>query len=426
MLAKNRILILMCISMMLGYMPWYNFSAVSKYITTDFGLTAGDMGTILSAFQVGYVVTVIATGWLADRVGNKNVVAWATLSTGVLSTMFAWLVRDFASILVLRLLTGLSAGAIYAPGMSLLSGWFPSNERGRALGAYTAALTAAYASGYLVASSLGSIYSWRIGILGTSLPVFIAAFIMFFLVEESPKNIERGNDAAKEAAKRQRNSVPAKAAPKMGYSGPVLIITAYMGHMWELYAFWGWVGPFMVANSIATGYGESRSVFLGGLLSTLIILVGVPAVWLLGMLSDKLGRTRTITFAALCSLVAEFFFGYLYGQSLALVVMVGVWIGFWVIADSSIYKAGLTEMVREDVRSTALGIQSAAGYAMTIPAPLVFGKLLEALNGRAIDPTQATSWGPPFAILGIGALLAPVSALILSKLPQAKLMARKE
>ena len=63
---------------------------------------------------------------------------------------------------------------------------------------------------------------------------------------------------------------------------------------------------------------------------------------------------------------------------------------------------------------------------MTIPAPLVFGKLLEALNGKAIDTTQATSWGPPFAILGLGALLAPVSAVILSKLPQAKLMARKE
>jgi len=182
----------------------------------------------------------------------------------------------------------------------------------------------------------------------------------------------------------------------------------------------------MVANSIATGYGESQSVLLGGLLSTLIILIGVAAVWLLGTLSDRLGRTRTITFAALCSLVAEFFFGYLYGQSLPLVVMVGVWIGFWVIADSSIYKAGLTEMVREEVRSTALGIQSAAGYSMTIPAPLVFGRLLETLNGKSIDPTKATRWGPPFAILGSGALLAPLSAVILSRLPQTKLMAGEE
>jgi len=426
MLTRNRVLTLMCVSMVLGYMPWYNFSALSKFITDDFGLTAGDMGVILSAFQVGYVVTVVATGWLADRAGNKKVVAWATLCTGMFSTMFAWLARDFASILVLRLLTGLSAGAIYAPGMSLLSGWFPPNQRGKALGAYTAALTAAYASGYLVASSLGSIYDWRIGILGTSLPVFIAAFIMFFLVKESPKNIEPGNDAAKEIAKEQTNNIPGKVVPRMGYSGPVLIIIAYMGHMWELYAFWGWVGPFMVANSVATGYGESQSVLLGGLLSTLIILIGVPAVWLLGMLSDKLGRTRTITFAALCSLVAEFFFGYLYGQSLPLVVMVGVWIGFWVIADSSIYKAGLTEMVREEVRSTALGIQSAAGYSMTIPAPLVFGRLLETLNGKSIDPTKATRWGPPFAMLGLGALLAPLSAVILSRLPQTKLMAGEE
>jgi nitrate/nitrite transporter NarK len=64
MLTRNRVLILMCVSMVLGYMPWYNFSALSKFITDDFGLTAGDMGVILSAFQVGYVVTVVATGWL--------------------------------------------------------------------------------------------------------------------------------------------------------------------------------------------------------------------------------------------------------------------------------------------------------------------------------------------------------------------------
>ena len=423
MLIRNKILVSMCVAMVLGYMPWYNFSALSKLIADDFGLTASDMGVILSVFQVGYVVTVVATGWLADKVGNKKVAAWATLCTGVFSTMFAWLVRDFTSILVLRLLTGLSAGAIYVPGMSLLSGWFPPNQRGKALGTYTAALTAAYAAGYLVASSLGSIYGWRTGILGTSLPVFIAALIMFVLVKESPKNIEPGNEAEREIVKGQKNNVPANIPPGMRYSGPVLIIIAYMGHMWELYAFWGWVGPFMVANSIATGYGESQSVLLGGLLSTLIILIGVPAVWLLGMLSDKLGRTRTITFAALSSLVAEFFFGYLYGQCLPLVVTVGVWIGFWVIADSSIYKAGLTEMVREEARSTALGIQSAAGYAMTIPAPLVFGRLLENLNGKSIDPSMATRWGPPFAILGLGALLAPLSAVILSKLPQAKLMA---
>ena len=151
---RNKILLLMVISMVLGYLPWYNFSAVSSYIVADFNLNAGAIGIILSIFQFGYVITVIITGWMADKIGKKNVVAWATLLTGIFSTLFVWLADGFYSILILRLLTGLSAGAIYAPGMALLSDWFPPEERGKAVGAYTGALTAAYAGGYFVAAPL--------------------------------------------------------------------------------------------------------------------------------------------------------------------------------------------------------------------------------------------------------------------------------
>ncbi|HHW60948.1 MAG TPA: MFS transporter, partial [Syntrophomonadaceae bacterium] len=76
---KNRTLILMVIALFLGYLPWYNFSAVLKYIAADFSLSPTDTGLIMSAFQLGYVIVVLITGWLADRIGPKKVVAWATL-----------------------------------------------------------------------------------------------------------------------------------------------------------------------------------------------------------------------------------------------------------------------------------------------------------------------------------------------------------
>ena len=72
---KNKVFIYMLIAMVLGYLPWYNFSAVSKYITAEFNLTVNQTGIILSSFQVGYVVVVLITGWLADRIGQKKVIA---------------------------------------------------------------------------------------------------------------------------------------------------------------------------------------------------------------------------------------------------------------------------------------------------------------------------------------------------------------
>ncbi|HHW61762.1 MAG TPA: MFS transporter, partial [Syntrophomonadaceae bacterium] len=342
-----------------------------------------------------------------------------TLLCGVFSTMFAFLAKDFTSVLILRLLTGLSAGAIYAPGMALLSNWFAPEERGNAIGAYTAGLTAAYAGGYFVAAPLAAKYSWQVGILWTSLPVFIAAFIVIFFIQDRPDDETLKFDGARGLL--GDGAVAPQPAPEGGYKGPILITGSYMGHMWELYAFWGWIGPFMMACASAVGYSDATAVALGGRLAAFIILLGAPAVWLLGMAADKWGRTKAIILAATCSLVPEFFFGYLYGQPLWIVMAVGLWIGFWVIADSAIYKAGLTDMISEKVYGTLLGVQSAVGYSMTILAPLAFGKVLEMLNGN-VDPTAATQWGPCFLMLGVGAIVAPVLALALRRTPQAKLM----
>ncbi|HYE83449.1 MAG TPA: MFS transporter [Clostridia bacterium] len=416
---KNKVFLYMLAAMVLGYLPWYNFSAVSKYIAAEFSLTVNQTGIIMASFQAGYVVVVLVTGWLADRVGERKVVAWATLCTAIFSTLFAFLAKDFTSILILRLITGLSAGAIYIPGMALLSSWFPPDERGRVLGAYTGALTLAYAGGYFVAAPIAAAYNWRYGMLWTSLPAFIAAFIVFFLVKEKPSDMFENVKAVQRIKGEQEIQ---KSAPGKEYAGPILITTGYMGHMWELYTFWGWIGPFMVACSLASGYDEAQAVAIGGQLAAFIILLGVPSVWLAGIAADKIGRTKTIIVCAFSSLIMEFFFGYLYGKSLAIVVIVGLWIGFWVVADSAIYKAGMTEMVNREIRATALGVESAFGYFMTILSPFIFGKVLDRMNLGIKDATLATNWGLPFLILGAGALLAPVSIFILRRLPQAKLM----
>lgn len=416
---KNKVFLYMLIAMVLGYLPWYNFSAVSKYIAEEFSLTVNQTGIILSSFQAGYVIVVLVTGWLADRVGEKKVVAWATLCTAIFSTLFIFLAKDFTSILILRLITGLSAGAIYVPGMALLSNWFPPNERGKVLGAYTGALTLAYAGGYFVAAPIAAAYNWRYGMFWTSLPAFIAALIIFFLVKEKPADIVESIETIPIAETVEEIR---KSTPDRGHAGPILITTGYMGHMWELYAFWGWIGPFMVACSLAVGYGERQAVAIGGQIAAFIILLGVPSVWLAGIVADKIGRTKTIIVCAFSSLIMEFFFGYLYGQSLAIVVIVGLWIGFWVVADSAIYKAGMTEMVTKEVRATALGVQSAFGYFMTILSPFVFGRVLDKINPGIKDATLAAHWGIPFLILGAGAIISPVSVFILRRLAQAKLM----
>ena len=192
--------------------------------------------------------------------------------------------------------------------------------------------------------------------------------------------------------------------------------------MWELYAFWGWIGPFLIATQLASGVPTAQAVSTGGTLTAAIILLGVPASWLWGWMADKRGRTFAMAVGGTLSVVGEFFLGSLFGYSFAFVVIVAGWIGFWVISDSALYKAGLLEMMDPKFTGLALGIQSAVGFGITIISPAVFGAVLQLYNGAG-NPTSATQWWPSFGVLGVGGLLAPIAILLLRRMPQAVLMA---
>lgn len=416
MLKRNKILILMSISMVLGYLPWYNFSAVSRYILNEFNLSTQDMGLILSIFQVGYVITVIITGWLADKIGRKKIIFIATLMTGIFSIIFSVTVQGFKSILILRLLTGMSAGAIYAPGIALLTKWFPAKKRGMAVGAYTGALTAAYAGGYFIAAPIAATINWRFAILATSIPAIIAALIIYFFIDEKP---EEDNLMENEKGMVSVTSDINTLSLRKKRMGIVLSIVGYTGHMWELYGFWGWIGPFLVASAFASGYGIIDATMVGNSLAAMVILIGAPAVWLVGIGSDRWGKERIMIGVATCSLIAELFFGFLYGKNLAIVTFVGLWIGFWSVADSGSYKVVLADFVDSNKTATLLGIQSAVGYSITILSTYLFGAVLEKSNNGIIESIYSTHWGLSFLMLGVGAIIAPTCMIFLRRLHNA-------
>jgi hypothetical protein len=262
-------------------------------------------------------------------------------------------------------------------------------------------------------------YGWRTGIFWTSIPAIAAALVIHLFVRDLPSGevVPDGDGAS------VLNSEPGRAlaAPAGGYAGPALISSGYMGHMWELYAFWGWIGPFVVSSILSTGQPVERAVDWGGGVTAAIILLGVPSCWLWGIVADRRGRTFAIIVAGLCSVFGELLIGMIFGRSLALLVLVGGWIGFWSIADGTIYKAGLVEMVAPGFHGFSLGLQSAMGFGMTIISPAVFGLFLQWYNGP-VDPGKAVVWMPAFLILAMGGLFSPLCVAVLRRIPQAKLM----
>ncbi|NIQ06595.1 MAG: MFS transporter [Candidatus Korarchaeota archaeon] len=240
---KKRILIWMCFSLFVCYLPWYNFSAMIEQITQELALSSREIGQILAGFQFGYVIIVIFSGWLGDKLGTKRVILSASLLTGVFAVLTPLFSVNLFTLMLFRIATGCASGAIYAPGMALLSNWYLPEERGFAVGAYTASLVSSYAVSYLTGGYLVTYVGWRIGMLLSAFPSFAGVVAVHFFVDaKTPQKGIRGLVSATTlhlslaAVQSQlRRIKEALQKIKRGY----LPILSYLGHMWELYSFWG-------------------------------------------------------------------------------------------------------------------------------------------------------------------------------------------
>jgi MFS family permease len=392
----KRILILSCFGIALAWLPWFNYSAVLPIIQRTYGLTSSQSGTILGVFQLGYVISVLITGWMGDRIEKKIILVASSILIGGASLGFALFARDFNSILLWRVLVGMGCGGIYAPGLAYLSRWFPREKRGTAFGAYTGASVTAYAGGYLVAAPIGAAMGWESGIIATSLPVFIAA-IMFSSLPKEPKNPRNPHLGGLEMR-------------KMSLLPLALLVVAYMAHMWEQFAFWGWSGLFFTTAGILQGMASKEAMALGGILAASTVLMGTFAPWIGGAASDRFGRTLTAFLFSIFSVLFSFGIGWLMGSGMKIIIAAGLIYGFLVVADSAIYKAGLSEIIPGKHLSLGLAVQSALGFGAAIFSPKIFGMILDLTN--TAGQIQGV-WGWAFMSLGLGGMFSPVSFIFL-------------
>jgi MFS family permease len=371
---KTKTLVLVSLAGLLSMAVSFNYSAVMPILIKEWGFSARMSGSINGVFLVGYIISVLATGWLADRLGGRRVFVWSALETGMFGMAFILFARGYHSALFFRFMMGLGQGGLYVPSMRLLSDWYAPEERGKALGTLTGVLIATYAIPYLSAP-LAAATSWRWAMTATTLPAFAGAAVMHFLVKEKPE-ASGGWDAPDELYSAQKEG-PGLLRGVLLNKKWWLINGGYMGHSWELFAMYGWIGYFLTASGEASGKSSADALSWGGLVGGLSIFVGTISCIMAGTLSDKYDRFKVMTLFLVISMACSFIYGRLLGGSSYLLVMVGLIYGFSVVADSAIYKAATTETVPARHIGTALGLQSFLGFGAGALSQPVFGAVLD-------------------------------------------------
>jgi hypothetical protein len=267
--------------------------------------------------------------------------------------------------------------------MKMISTWYES-ARGFAIGVVVGALTLGKATPYLVHLFAGDALAPVI--VAASAGAVLAALIVLVAYRDGPFAFARRPFAWSLAA-----DVVRERRWRLSTAG-------YLGHMWELYAFWTWVSVFVAAAAARSGHGEATAT----LVAYFAIGIGaVGAVWG-GLVADRIGHARLVTIALAASGSCALLAALLIGESfLAFAVITVVW-GFFVIADSAQFSTLVTRAVPAHAVGTALTLQTSLGFLLTMASIQLAGAV-----------AARTGWPAAMAMLALGPVfgIAAVKAL---------------
>jgi MFS family permease len=385
--ARWRLLAVLALAELLGMSLWFAASAVAPLLAAAWGLGTGEVGWLTTVVQLGFVAGTAGAAVLnlADIVPSRALFAGAA-ALGAAANAALLLAPGYGAALACRFATGFFLAGVYPPGMKMASTWFRA-RRGLAIGTMVGALTVGKATPYLVHALRGA--SVAAVVVTASAGAVLAAALILAAYRDGPYSFP-----PRPFSWRLAGEVARLSRFRLATAG-------YLGHMFELYAFWTWIPLFLGASAAAHGGASPRAISLAAFAT---IAVGGPACVWGGLVADRTGRERLVILALAASGACSLAIGLLFGSALAPVAVLACIWGFFVIADSAQFSALVTESVPPHAVGTALTLQTSLGFLLTTLSVQMVPPIAARLGWRWAFPLLAL--GPAAGIVAIRRLAA--------------------
>ena len=373
---QRRQLVILAATLVLAMSTWFSTAAVLGQLREAWNLSRTEASWLTIVVQLGFVVgaVVLATTNLADRIAPRRLIL---LGAGGAALANALVVAgdSYSIAIVARALTGAFLAGVYPPSLKVMSSWYLTG-RGLALGVMIAALTVGSALPHLLNAAGG--LRWEATLLLASGLTLLGGLLAEGLGRDGPHTT---SGAVFDPG--QLRVIVANRDFRLASAG-------YFGHMWELYAMWAWIAAF---------YGDVfTSTRAASLAAFAVIGAGGAGSVYAGMMSDRLTRSEAAALAMRWSASAAVVTGFLIDAPETIVVGVGLFWGFWVVADSAQFSTIVTEVIDPRYVGTALTLQLATGFVLTVFTIFLVPVVRD-----------AHGWGWAFLLLAPGPILGALA-----------------
>ncbi len=356
---------------------WFASAAVLPDMAREATISPDRQALLSSGVQAGFVLGALVSSiaGIADRFDPRRVFAISALLAALANTTLLFLPLGSDPAIAARFVTGALLAGVYPVGMKIAVGW-GSRDRGFLVGLLVGALTLGNGLPYLASFFGGA--DWRSTIVVVSLLAATGAIIVLG-VGLGPHHARspRFDPGAIRLAWTDRRI-------RAAYFG-------YFGHMWELFAFWAWIGT-ASAVSYKASLDGSAAESLGKLTAFLAIALGGVACVIAGRVADRIGKAEVTIIAMFVSGSAAILTALTFGGPVWLsLCLILVW-GVAVIPDSAQFSALVADAAPPQLAGSLMTFQTAIGFALTTVTVQVTPVVAAAigwqvvLGGLAIGP----------------------------------------
>ncbi|MFY1018712.1 MFS transporter [Ectopseudomonas khazarica] len=390
-LSRSQLLILMMVGLtvVMDGFDVQSMGYVAPAIIADWGVSKAELGPVFGAGLFGMLVGSLTLSVLADKIGRRPVLIWATVFFSLCMLVTAH-VTSIGQLQVIRFVTGLGLGAIMPNALALVGEFSPRNKRVTLMMLVSCGYTIGAVLGGLVSAWMIPLWGWQsVFYLGGIFPLLIAALMYVFVPEsmqflvvkgrrldEVGRTLRRIDPSLKvdgstryALAETAQGSAPVVELFREGRGvATVLLWVVNFMNLLNLYFLSSWL------PTIATSAGLSTSTAV--MVGTTLQVGGVLGTLLMGPVIDRIGFFKVLVpcFALAALSIA------LIGQpgiGLPLLFLVVTVTGFCIIGGQPAVNALAATYYPTALRSTGLGWSLGIGRWGSIAGPVLGGLLIQ-------------------------------------------------